>query len=328
MIKAEITDRELIEHLSKIQKDGMTVFTLDGGRFRGAIYNGTRMVNQMRANHDTGILETLVLGQAELCAALMIPLMKGREHITFRYETDGPCRGFSVEADSSGYVRGHLFDDVIPVDRPLENWDLAPFFGNGTVTITRMSEGMKSPQSGTTEIKYRNIAKDLTWYFAQSEQTNTAFSTGIQFDRQGRVTGAGGMYLQTVPDEGGYVNETAGTGRSAQNDESGKRGSLDAAAEKVERAVSVSPSLGTWYSDGETTNDLLFGLFREFRPSVLIERDVIFNCPCSAEGFAERMRHIGKKDFDDMMENDPDPIEVVCQNCGSVYKISKADLKV
>ena len=96
MIKQPIADKELLTKLEGVEKDGMTVFVAGDGMFRGAIYNGTRMVNQMRAQHNLGILETLILGQAELCAALMIQTMKGREHLTFRYDTDGPAAGFSV----------------------------------------------------------------------------------------------------------------------------------------------------------------------------------------------------------------------------------------
>ena len=98
MIKAEITDKELIAHLDKIHKDEMTMFVMADGAFRGAFFNGTRLVNQMRAQHNLGILETMVLGQAMLCAAMLIPTMKGREHLTFRYDTNGPAAGFSVEA--------------------------------------------------------------------------------------------------------------------------------------------------------------------------------------------------------------------------------------
>ena len=325
MIKAEITDSELLTHLNTIEKDGMTVFTMADGRFRGAFYNGTRMVNQMRANHHLGILETMVLGQAELCAALLIPMMKGREHITFRYDTNGPAAGFSVEADSSGYVRGHLLQDHIPIDKPLENWDLSPFFGEGSLSISRLSEGSREPQTGTTEIKYRNIAKDLTWYFAQSEQVRTAFNTGIQLDKTGRVTGAGGLFVQAIPQTGGIKDENGITGNSAQTAESGKD-NPDAESEltrRVENAFSAMPSIGQWFAGSGKREDIVFGLFREFKPTVLIEHDVIFNCPCSTEHFAAAIKNLGQKELNDIIAHDSFPLEVVCHNCGSVYHITK-----
>ena len=70
----------------------------------------------MRVQHNLGILETLILGQGILCAALMIQTMKGKEHIVLRYETNGSAKGFSVEVDSTGYVRGFLLNNPIPVD--------------------------------------------------------------------------------------------------------------------------------------------------------------------------------------------------------------------
>lgn len=328
MIKAPVEDKELLEHLDSIEKDGMTVFVMADGLFRGAFYNGTRMVNQMRANHHLGILETMILGQAELCAALLIPMMKGKEHLTFRYDTNGPAAGFSVEADSTGYVRGHLAQNNIPIDKPLENWDLSPFFGEGTVSISRITPESRAPQTGTTEIKYRNIAKDLSWYFAQSEQVNTAFNTSIQLDKAGRVIGAGGLFLQAVPYSGGL--KSGGTiGRSAQTADSGKDSDIDIedVTRRVENAFRAMPSIGNWFAEKGTREDVIYGLFREFNPAAVLERDIIFDCPCSAERFASSIKALGKDEVDDILAHDPDPIEVTCHNCGSVYKIPKSMLR-
>lgn len=320
MITTEITDRGLLAKINSIEKDGMTMFVMADGQFRGAFYNGTHMVNQMRANHHLGILETLVLGQAELCAALLIPTMKGREHLTFRYDTNGPAAGFSVEADSTGYVRGFLFQDPIPVEKPLENWDLSPFFGEGTVTISRLGEGMKQAQTGTVEIKYKNIAKDLACYFDQSEQVHTAFSTSIQFDKEGRVTGAGGLFVQAVPGAGGKSAQSAQTAQSGSED---KEDIQEELIEKVENAFRACPPPGTWFSEGGDREDVICGLFREFKPVCVLDRDIVFNCPCSAEHFADSIRHLPAAELADIIAHDKDPLEVVCHNCGSVYHISK-----
>ena len=235
MIQASITDKELLTHLNEIEKDGMSIFVMADGRFRGAIFHGTKFVNQMRANHALGILETLVLGQACLCAALTIPTIKGRGRLSFRYDTNGPAAGFNVEADSIGSVRGHLLQNPIPVNQVLESWDLAPFFGPGTVTVSRINAGDKMPHTGSVEIKYKNIAQDLAWYFAQSEQVHTAFNTGIQFDKQGRVIGAGGMFLQAMPQEGGKYQD--------------KNLNEEDLFDRVEQAFSAAPSYGQWFAE-------------------------------------------------------------------------------
>lgn len=324
MIKAEITDKELLAHLDKIHKDEMTIFVMADGEFRGAFLNGTRLVNQMRAQHNLGILETMVLGQACLCAALMIPTMKGREHLTFRYDTDGPAAGFSVEADSKGYVRGFLLQNQIPVEKPLENWDLAPFFGEGTVTVSRIGEGMKAPQVGTTEILYKNIAQDLAHYFLQSEQIHTAFNTSIQLDKQGRVVGAGGMFLQHVPGAGGKSKISAQTENSGSES---KDEDEDILIQKVENAFRAMPSIGKWFADGGDMEDVVYGLFREFKPVIALDRKIEFNCPCSAERFAEHIKHLPKTELDDILAHDKDPLEVICHTCGSKYLIPKSMLR-
>ncbi len=320
MIKAEIKDTELKAHLEKIHKDEMTMFVMANGEFRGAFFNGTQLVNQMRAQHNLGILETMVLGQAMICAALLIPTMKGREHLTFRYDVNGPAAGFSVEADSTGFVRGFLLQNRIPVDKPLENWDLSPFLGDGTVTISRIGEGMKAPQTGTTEIVYKNIAKDLAHYFAMSEQIHTAFNTSIQLDEKGRVIGAGGMFLQHMPAAGGKSKITASTANSGEEDKEEKESIL---IQKVENAFSAMPSIGKWFADGGDMEDVIYGLFREFNPSVVLNRDVVFDCPCNTQFYANHIKNLPRAEVQDILANDKFPLEIICHNCSSRYEITR-----
>ena len=340
MIKAEIADKELLEHLSSIEKDGMSIFVMADGRIRGALFNGSRFVNDMRAQHKLGILETMILGQACLCGALMIPTMKGREHLLFRYDTNGPAAGFSVEADSAGTVRGFLLQNPVPVEKPLENWDLSPFFGPGTVSVTRMQEGNKVPQIGTTEIVFRNIAQDLTWYFQQSEQIQTAFNTSILMDRAGRVTGAGGLFLQVMPDVGGKLSEKlkeraakkksgapdVNNAPDATADTSQTAASDDELLDRVEAAFRAAPPLGQWFSEKGDRDDIIYGLFREFSPSVVLDRDIIFDCPCSKEVFKRHVQNLNAAELSDIKKNGPDPLEIVCHNCGSVYRIPVSEL--
>ncbi len=295
MITAPFSDPVLEAQFSTMHADGMTIFLLGDGALRGAFFHGTRFVNRMRAQHALGLLETMVLGQASLCGALMIPTMKGRDRAIFRYDTNGPAAGFSVEANSEGTVRGFLLQDPIPVTTAPESWDLAPYFGDGTVTVIRFPEGSREPLTGTVSIKHRNIAQDLTEYFLLSEQTRSAFNTGIQFDREGRVTGAGGLFLQALP------------------------GADPDLVEAAEHAFASAPSLGQWFAEGGDREDIIFGLFRNCKPLVALERDIRFDCPCSREKFGDHIRRLDRAELADMVKTGPDPLEVVCHNCGSVY---------
>ncbi|NLM01444.1 MAG: Hsp33 family molecular chaperone HslO [Treponema sp.] len=302
MIKAKILDKELQNILNNIDADKMSIFLMADGLFRGALFHGTNFVNQMRYQHNLGILETLILGQACLCSALMVHTMKGREHLTLRYETDGVCSGFSTTVDSTGFVRGYLFNNPIPIDKPLENWDLSPFLGKGILSVSRFPENRKEPQIGTVEIINKNIAQDLSYYFLQSEQVHTAFNSSIQFDKAGRVIGAGGLFLQVMP------------------------GADEELIERVENAFNACPSLGQWFSEGGNIEDIVYGLFREFSPNIVLNRDMIFDCPCTKEKYIEYIKRLGNVEIERLYDDGKDTIEVVCHNCSSVYHILKKEL--
>ncbi|MBR1640441.1 MAG: Hsp33 family molecular chaperone HslO [Treponema sp.] len=317
MIKAEITDKELLAHLDSLEADKLHIFTMADGRVRGAIFHGTRFVNQLRAQHNLGILETYILGQASLCAALTIPMMKDMEHTAVKFEGEGSAAGFSVEADSTGYVRGYLFNPHIPLDKPLENWDLGPFLGSGNLTFSRVHKDDKYPQSSTVTVEGHNIAQDFASYFAQSEQINTAFNSSIQFDRKGRVVGAGAFYLQVMPVTGGDGRLGSQVDSNVEESEEDK-----IILRKIENAVKACPSLGLLYSEKEVdSEDIIIGLFREFNPSIIMQRDITYDCPCCEQRFVDYVRNLPKKQLEEMKKESDKPLEIKCENCGSIYTI-------
>lgn len=317
MIKKEIEDKELNEFLQTLEEDKLRIFTMAEGRVRGALFHGTRFVNQLRAQHNLGILETYILGQASLCGALTIPMMKDMEHTAIKFEGNGPAQGYSVEASSTGFVRSFLFNEHIQLDKPLESWDLNPFLGQGTITFSRIHKDDKYPQSSTVEVNSGNIATDFATYFAQSEQINTAFNSSIQFDKQGRVIGAGAMYLQIMPKTGGTAK--VGSQVDSHAEETAEDEDL---LRRVENAFKACPSLGLLYSEKQVdSEDIIIGLFREFSPTISITRDVIFDCKCNEEYYINYLRTLPKEQIEDIKKNGPDPLEIICRNCGSIYKI-------
>lgn len=318
MNKIELADKELQTHLDSLEPDKLRIFTMANGRVRGALFHGTRFVNQIRAQHNLGILETYILGQAGLCSALTIPMMKDMEHTAIHFEGTGTAEGYSMEADSSGYVRGYLNVDNIPLEKPLENWDLKPFLGAGNLTFSRIHKDDKYPQSSTVDVDGENIAKDFATYFAQSEQINTAFNSSIQFDKQGRVVGAGAMYIQIMPKTGGTAKVGAQVDSHAEETEDDEE-----LLRKVENAFKACPSIGLLYSEKEVdSEDIILGLFREFKPTITVTRDIIFDCPCNKEFFVNYLKTLSEDQLKDL----PDPIEVTCRNCGSVYKIPRNEI--
>lgn len=314
MISARFDDTILEEKLLTLPRDEMAIFVMADGLARGALFHGTRFVNQMRSQHKLGVIETMILGQASLCGALMIPIMKDRGRMSWKYEVDGVAKGFSIDAFSDGFVRGYLFNKNIDVDSPLDEWDLSKFLGTGTMTISSLRENDTEPYSSSVEATHKNIAEDLVWYFKQSEQIQTAFDTSILMDKEGRVTGAGGLFLQVMPDAGGTRRKCPGNIPASDED----------IIAQMEDIVQNAASFGKMFAAGKTTDEIIYELFADFSPKIAVRRNITWFCPCTKEMYATHLRGMPKDVRDDLKKDEN--IEITCQNCGSVYSISADEL--
>ena len=293
----------LKEQLLAGARDRLHNFMLADGTIRGVILNGTRMVNEMRANHDLGILETLVLGRAYLGAGLMSADLKGSDRIGLKIECSGPIKGLTVESNAFGEVRGFLNNKSIPVEKPLEDFDLSPFFGAGFLSVTRYLKEAKQPFTGQVILKYGNIAKDLAYYYLTSEQIPTAFNLGIKYDRQGHVTGAGGLLLQAMP------------------------GADNAIIADLENRVTHFPSLGILFSHDRDPKETVRVEFHRYGPKFLSERRIEFMCHCNQDRLEGLITLLPIHELKDIRENGPFPLEIRCHYCNTPYLFSKEDIR-
>ena len=199
MIEPQFSDDTLVKHLAGLPPDGLTIFTLEADTIRGVLSSNTAMVARMRESHGLGLLETMVLGKAYVASSLLSATIKGEDRIILKVEGNGPAGGFSVECGAGGDVRGRLFESPFALDAPPESLDTAPLVGAGTISLTRMMAGRTEPVTGTSALRSGRLAEDLAWYFHLSEQTRSSFTIGLHFDAEGRVAGAGGLFLQAMP---------------------------------------------------------------------------------------------------------------------------------
>jgi len=172
---------------------------LADGTVRGALIYGAKLVNEMRANHELGILETMILGYGYIGALLLSSNLKGFERLVLEITCDGPLRGMSVEANSFGEVRGYLREKQIPIENPLEDGNIAPFLGNGLLSVTRYLEKAKYPFTSQVKLEHRSFALNLAYYSLKSEQTPASYSLSVHFNKKGEVAGAGGLLIQALP---------------------------------------------------------------------------------------------------------------------------------
>jgi molecular chaperone Hsp33 len=303
MIKKKIFGDSLKDQLRASARDKLYSFLLADGDIRGGIVHGTKMINEMRVNHELGILETLVLGHGYLAGSLMGGTLKGNDRLSIQIECSGPIKGLTVETNAFGEVRGFLKNVPIPVDKPLEDFNLSPFFGAGFLTITKYLEDAKQPFSGKVMIEHGSIAKDLVNYYLQSEQIPSSVNLSIQFDKQGSVIGAGGVFLQVMPGAG------------------------EKTVENLEKLVFELPSIGEMFSKGIESVALMSAVFKDLSPEFLGDYRIEFMCHCSKDRIKDTLRILPDADLKEIHDNGPFPVEIRCHNCNTSFQFSEMDIR-
>lgn len=303
MIKKKLFGETLKEQLKASASDRVYNFLLADQTIRGAFINGTRMVNEMRSNFDYGLLETFVAGQAYLAAGLMSANLKGNDRISLEINCSGPIKGLSVEANAFGEVRGYLKNARIPIEKPLENFDLSPFYGNGLLKITKYLEDLKQPYTGQTILQHGNLAEDLSYYFFTSEQTPTVFNLSMQFDNEGEVTGAGGLFLQIMP------------------------GASEKSLTELEEMIGKLSSPGALMAKNEDPNEIISTTFKGLTPQIIGNYRTEFFCRCSSKTIGGYIQMLPIEELTDLAQNGPFPVVTTCHNCNTMYEFSKEDIQ-
>jgi molecular chaperone Hsp33 len=276
-------------------EDCLHSFLLAGDTIRGTMLGGSRMIAQMGWNHELGVLETLVLGHAYLGACLMSASLKGNDRLSLRVECSGPIKGLIVEANAVGQVRGFLKHVPIPVDKPLEDFNLSPFFGAGFLSVTRTLEDAKQPFTGRVMMAHGSLAKDLAHYYLTSEQIPTAFSLSVKFDVHGQVAAAGGLFLQAMPDaDEGIVRQ-------------------------IEACVVALPSIAFSLADNIAPMDFVQTHLADFSPRFIDRRHVEFHCHCNRDQIRNVLKMLPLDELKDLQAKGPFPVAIRCHHCNTNY---------
>jgi len=303
MKKKKLFGNTLKEQLLAGAEDRLYNFMLAEGMVRGAIIKCTKMINEMRANHELGILESLVLGHAYMGACLMASSLKGNDMISLQIDCSGPVKGLVVEANALGEVRGYLKNVPISIEKELEDFNLSPFFGAGFLAVTKHLEDAKQPFSGQVILEHGNIAQDLASYYLKSEQISTAFSLSIKFDSNGNITGAGGLFLQAMPEA-----------------------DMEKVAE-IENLVQSFPSIGQAYADGKSPEGMINEVFHMYAPNFIADERIEFFCRCTEDRLKGYLKILPEKDLQDISINGPFPLELRCHYCNSLYHFQKEEVE-
>jgi len=274
-----------------------------GGQIRAFAATTKELTEKARQIHNTSPVATAALGRL-MCAGVMMGVtMKGEKDLTtLSIKGDGPLGGLTVTADSKGGVKGYVNNPsfVNPANF-FGKFDVGGAIGYGTLTVIK-DIGLKEPYSGQVGLMTGEIAEDLTYYFATSEQVPTSVGLGVLMNKENTVRQAGGFIIQLMP----FAD--------------------DEVIDKLEQKINSINSVTTMLDEGMSPEAILEYILGDMDLEITDKTDTYYECNCSKEKVRKAIISIGKKDIMEMI-NDNKPIEVNCHFCNTNYEFSIEELK-
>lgn len=263
----------------------------------------TRGIAETARNiHQTSPVVTQALGRLLTAGSLMGAMMKNADElITLKIAGDGPMSGLLVTADAKGNVKGYPYVSDLN-DSMTSPIPVSEAIGEGAINILK-DIGLKEPYVGYSPLISGEIAEDLTYYYAQSEQIPTSVSLGVLLNDDGSVRQAGGFIIQLMPDTDDEI--------------------IDA----LEEALANTPSMTKLLDEGRSLESIVADLFKSLDLKVSKTEIIRFFCDCSRQRITKALISIGKKDLISMI-SDQEDIEVNCDFCKEKYVFSTVDLQL
>lgn len=267
-----------------------------------AAYSKDTVTQTMKAHHSSRVV-TAALGRLMTAGAMMGSMMKGEEDlITLRVDGNGPMKGMIVTANSKGGVKGYPYvADVRLPANSVGKLDVAGAVGIGVLSVTA-DLGLKEPYIGQVELATGEIAEDIAYYYAVSEQTNSSVGLGVSFDQKGEVAEAGGFIIQLMP----FCTEEVIT--------------------ILERNLSNIHSVTQMFELGMTPENILEIILKDLSIEFTEYIDMMFYCNCSRQRVEKALISVGRKDLESIVE-EAKPVELSCHFCNKKYEFSMEEVE-
>ena len=283
-------------------KDYIVRATAGNTQIRAFAAVTTNLVEEARVHHQTSPVATAALGRLLTGGVMMGSMMKNdTDMLTIQIKCSGDIEGLTVTADSQGNVKGYVFNPDVMLPPKNGKLDVGGALGQGVMTIIK-DMGLKEPYSGQTILQTGEIAEDLTYYFASSEQVPSSVGLGVLMNKDNTVRCAGGFIIQLMP----FATEET----------------ISQLEENLKDVTSVTDFLDKGYTPEQMIEKLIGHLDLEITDTIPTQ----FYCNCSKERVEQAVASIGKKDIQEMIDEGKD-IEVKCHFCNTAYNYTVEDLK-
>lgn len=283
-------------------KDYIVRATAANTQIRAFAASTTELVESARQHHNTSPVATAALGRLLTGGVMMGSMMKNETDIlTLQVKCGGPIGGLTVTADSRGDVKGYVNNPDVMLPPKNGKLDVGGALGPGFLNVIK-DMGLKEPYSGQTILQTGEIAEDLTYYFATSEQVPSSVGLGVLMEKDNTVRCAGGFIVQVMP----FIEDEV----------------LDRLEKNIQNLQSVTAML----DNDHTPEEMLGAVLEGFDIEVVDTLSAQFSCNCSKKRIEKAIISIGKKDIQSMIDDGED-IEVKCHFCNTAYNYTVDELK-
>lgn len=272
------------------------------GQVRAFAATTKDLVEKARQLHNFSPIATVALGRLLTGGAMMGTMMKGdADLVTIQIKGDGPIGSMTVTADSKGRVKGYVANPQVMMPPKDGKLDIAGALGIGVLSVIK-DIGLKEPYVGDTILITSEIADDLTYYFATSEQVPSSVGLGVLMSKDNTVHEAGGFIIQIMPN------------------------ASDEFVEQLEKRIHEIKSVTQMLEHGMTPEQILEHIFEGMDLKILDKVPTEFYCNCSKDRVSKAVISIGAEEIQKMIDGNK-PIEVNCHFCNSHYEFSVEELK-
>ena len=277
--------------------------TAAGSQIRAFAATTRDLVEHARAAHNTSPVATAALGRLLTAGSMMGVMMKGeKDLLTLQVKAGGPLEGITVTADSKGNVKGYVGNpNVILHANDKGKLDVDGAVGVGFMNVIK-DMGLKEPYVGQTVLQTSEIAEDLTYYFATSEQVPSSVGLGVLMEKDNTVKQAGGFIIQLMP----FTEEKV----------------ISQLEENLKNVTSVT----TMLEEGHTPESLLETLLKGFDIEINETIPTQFYCNCDKDRVEKALISVGRKELQEMIDEGKE-IELNCHFCNRNYIFSVEELK-
>ena len=273
------------------------------GMIRAFFITDRDTVESLRKAHNTSPVVTAALGRLATGALMMGVDMKDKgESVTLKIESEGPIKGMTVVADPEGNVKGYPVEPLVIIPANSKGkLDVGGAVGKGSLSVIK-DMGLKEPYTGQVPLISGEIAEDLTYYFAASEQIPSSVALGVLMNKENTVRQAGGFMIQLMP------------------------GADEDVLSRLEERLASMKSVTACLDEGMGPREIMELLLSDMEPEINEKIPVRFRCGCSRERMEAAIISIGRKDLRSLID-EGEPVEAVCHFCGTKYRFEVEELK-